>query len=169
MRLIGGALALAGLICGLLAILAILNREDQRAKLAQEIQYDDFAWSAVAVRKAQVIETVRAGGVFYIVTVKVANHAKRVSYRFRPSEILLLDDRGGEHRIAAAGQHEWKQTDKSLTEGDEDIPAGSHCVRDLVFDLPADTKSAVMRVSTGGPVGDVLDLVFWGDKQIALD
>jgi hypothetical protein len=168
-RLLGTAVAMAFLICGLLAVLALLNRKDQHAKLAQEIQYDDFAWSALAVRKAHEIETIRADGIFYIVTVKVSNHAKRVSYRFRPSEVFLLDDRGREHRIAARAQHVWTQTDKALSEGDEDTLAGSYCVRDLVFDLPADTRSAVMRVSTGGSVGDILDFVFWGDKRIALE
>jgi hypothetical protein len=70
----------------LLALLAVLNRRDQTVGLNQEIKYDDFAFSVQDVRKTNSLGTgdsrKKPHGLFYIVTLKIANHAKRVDYTF---------------------------------------------------------------------------------------
>jgi hypothetical protein len=154
----------------LLAMLAVLNRKDQIVGLNQEIQYDDFAFSVLGVRKADDLgngdSRISAGGVYYIVTLKIANHAKRVDYRFKKTSALLLDDRGREFHIAGGGQDGLDSKQSHQCSGA--IPAGASCVTELMFDLPADARVKQLRISEGGLVGDILDVVFFGKKRIEI-
>jgi hypothetical protein len=74
----------------LLSMLAVLNRKDQSVGLNEEIQYDDFAFSVQDVRKANSLGSgesqTKAHGVYYVVTLKIANHAKRVAFTFKRNE-----------------------------------------------------------------------------------
>ena len=160
--------ALAGI--SLLALLAVLNRRDQIVGLNQEIQYDDFAFSVLGVRKANVLgdEASRADarGAYYIVTIKIANHAKRVNYTFKKASAVLVDAGGREFRISASGQKAIESPNNNQCSAP--IPAGASCITEVVFDVPADTRAAQFRISEGGLAGDILDVVFYGKKRIEL-
>ena len=154
----------------LLMIVAALNRRDQMVGLNQEIQYDDFAFSVMEVRKADGLgsgeSALNAAGAFYVVTLKIANHAKRVDYKPKRASAILIDDRGREFFLSASGQ-----TALESLRGPrcyDPIPAGASCVTELVFDIPADSHITQLRISEGGLVGDILDVVFFGKKRIEL-
>jgi len=76
----------------LVAMLAVLNRKDQTVGLNQEIQYDDFAFSVQGVRKMTSLGSGDpqngAQSVYCVVTLKIANHAKRVDYTFKRASAI---------------------------------------------------------------------------------
>jgi hypothetical protein len=160
----------ATVLVALLAMLAVLNRRDQIVGLNQEIQYDDFAFSVTGVRKANSLgngsSLASAHGVYYVVTLKIANHAKRVDYNFKQASTRLVDVEEKEFRVSTGGQQALETTIGKQCSSP--IPAGASCVTEVVFDLPADAEVKQFRISEGGFVGDVLDMVFYGRKRIEL-
>ena len=154
----------------LLVMVAALNRRDQMVGLNQEIQYDDFAFSVMEVRKADGLgsgeSAVNAAGGFYVVTLKIANHAKRVDYKPKKASAILIDDKGREFFQSESGQAALESAQGPHCYNP--IPAGASCVTELVFDIPADSHITQLRISEGGLVGDILDVVFFGKKRIEL-
>jgi hypothetical protein len=166
------AIAVAGLLVFsviILSVLALLNRQNQTVGMKQEIQYDDFAFSVLGAVKANSVGSYvsqhSTEGQFYVVTMKIANHAKRVNYSFDKSVAILVDESGKEYRISATGQ---KALDGETTKSvgcESEIPPGGSCITDLVFELPKDVQVSHLRVS-GGAAGDVLNTIFYGKKII---
>lgn len=155
----------------LLAMLAVLNRRDQTVALNQEIRYDDFAFSVQSVRKATSLGSgdsqTNARGVYYIVMLKIANHAKRVDYTFKPGAAILVDDAGKEFHLSENGQRALDSTQSNKC--NSPIPAGASCITEVAFELPENSRLSTLRISEGGSIGDALDFVFYGTKRIALE
>jgi hypothetical protein len=162
--LIGGVL-----VFGLLATLASLNRRDEVAGLRQEILYDDFAFSVQDVRKSRTVGSVSAKGVFYIVTLKVANHDRRVSFEFKPTSPMLISEDGQQFRVSSESQHALSSDSGAGDACAAPIPPGSYCVKEVVFDVPDDVPVPWLKISRGGLAGDILDTIFYGKKVISLD
>jgi hypothetical protein len=160
-------LACFGLV--LLWLLGAQSKREMIVGLNQEIQFDDFAFSALGSRKAAGLGT--AGGqkptegLYYIVTIKVANHAKRVDFQFDPSTAVLVDRAGKEYHLSARGQAALDSTRACA----EALPAGASCVTEVVFDVPADITDPHLKMSFGGKVGEFLDSIFYGKRKIALE
>ena len=154
-----------------LAMLVVLNRRDETVSLNQEIQYDDFAFSVQSVRNAAFVGTanslVRPAGVFYIVTLKIANHAVRVDYKYKRDSALLIDERGNEYLPSAEGQPALEATLSPTAVCSAPIPAGQSCVTEVVFDVPTGVRISQMRI-TFGALADIFDPIFSGRKRIAL-
>lgn len=161
-----------GLCLALLGILAALNRRNQVAGLNQEIQYDDFAFSVLGARAASRLgageSEANGGGAYYVVTMKVTNHARRVDYTLDKRVAILIDDGGREYHQSPDGQRALDSAREQRDECDEPIPAGASCTTEIVFELPAGARAARLRVSGGGPAGDILDTIFYGRKTIEL-
>ena len=158
-----------GLIFGLLATLAALNRRDQVAGFNQEIQYDDFAFSVQGVRTTRTLGDSTANGVYYVVTLKIANHAKRVDYEFKPDSPVLVAGGGKQYRVAFVAQGVLDSASGAADPCAAPIPPGSSCTKEVVFDVAPDITDPRLRVSTGGLAGDILDTIFYGKKVIMLD
>jgi hypothetical protein len=161
---------LAAIGVSVLAMLALLNRQDQTVGLNQEIQYDDFAFSVLGVRQQDSLgkgETVDSHSVFYIVTIKIVNHAKRVYYSFKKNSAVLIDAAGREFHMSRTGQEALESAQGQQCA--EAIPAGAWCKADVVFELPTSTRITQFRVSEGGLAGDILDVMLYGKKRIALE
>jgi hypothetical protein len=153
----------------LLAMLAALNRRDQNVGLNQEIQYDDFAFSVVGLRKANALgkgDSQAADRVYYVVTIKVANHAMRVDYTFKKKAAILIDELGKEYHVSSSGQGALEASEGQHCSAP--IPAGASCVIDVVFDLPKSANISRLRISEGGLAGDILDVIFYGKKRVEL-
>lgn len=153
-----------------LSILALLNRHNQVVGLNQEIQYDDFAFAVLGTVKANSVGSVTTqqstDGQYYVVTMKVTNHAKRVNYRFPKNGAILVDEGGREYRVSAAGQRALEGETTKSGGCESEIPPGGSCITDLVFELPKEARISHLRISEGGAVGDVLDTIFYGRKII---
>jgi uncharacterized protein DUF4352 len=164
------AIVAAGL--ALLATFALAGRRNEVVGFNQEVLYDDFAFSVVAVRKSPTlgggVSQSDASGIYYVVSVKVTNHARRVNYSFKPDSPVLVDDQGREFHASAEGQKAMR-VEKLYNAGcGEVVRPGSACVTDVVFDVPADARNLHLRMSFGS-VGDLLDKVFYGDRRISLE
>ncbi len=105
----------------LVAMLAVLNRKDQTVGSNQEIQYDDFAFSVQGVRKMSFLGSADlqtgAQSVYYVVTLKIANHAKRVDYTFKRPSAILVDDAGREFHLSESGQQSLDATHSNNCSG----------------------------------------------------
>jgi hypothetical protein len=160
--------ALAGFGLILLWLLGAQSKRELVVGLNQEIQFDDFAFSALGTRRAGDLGNDAASkpseGAYYIITLKVANHAKRVDFRFDPATVILVDGSGREYRVSARGQAALDPTQSCK----EAIPAGASCVTELVFDVPAGISNLHMKMSFG-KIGDFLDSIFYGKRKIALE
>ena len=162
---------LAAIGLSLLALLVLVNRRDETVSLNHEIQYDDFAFSVLAVRQANEVGrvggTVKPRGDFYIVTLKIANHAKRVDYNYKQDCAVLIDRNGREYRHSSEGQSAVEATLSPAELCSAPIPAGQSCVTQVVFDVPAGVQASQLRI-TFGALADIFDPVFSGRKRIAL-
>jgi Domain of unknown function (DUF4352) len=161
---------LAAIGVSVLATLAALNRRDQFVGLNQEIQYDDFAFSVESVRKTASLgigqHQSKPQGLYYVITLKIANHAKRVDYRFKYQSARLVDVEEKEFGLSPAGQQALESaTGKRCA---DPIPAGASCVTEVVFDLPSGAELKHFRISESGLVGDILNAIFYGKKRIEL-
>src|SRR5207247_2767323 len=81
--------------------------KDQTVGLNQEIQYDDFAFSVQGVRKMRSLgsgDPQNGAQSVYFVTLKIANHAKRVDFTFKRASAILVDDAGKEFHPSPSGQ-----------------------------------------------------------------
>jgi hypothetical protein len=163
---------LAGFGLILLWLLGAQSKRELVVGLNQEIQFDDFAFSALGTRKGAALGNEAAQkpseGVYYIVTLKVANHAKRVDFQLKQTTAVLIDGAGKEYYISAPGQ---AALDSTLSQKDackEALPAGASCVTELVFDVPADISNPHIKMSFG-KIGDFLDSIFYGKRKIALE
>lgn len=154
----------------LLAMLAVLNRKAQTVGLKQEIQYDDFAFSVQDVRRASSLGSeesqTNAEGVYYVVTLKIANHAKRVDFTFKKASAILVDDAGRDFHLSEIAQRALESTQGGKCSGP--IPAGASCTTELAFEVPENAHVSLLRISQGILLGDILDFVFYGTKRIAL-
>jgi Domain of unknown function (DUF4352) len=167
------SLAALVIVCiALLGIVALLNRHSQVVGLNQEIQYDDFAFAALGMRQSATIggavDAPHAPSVYTIVTMKVANHARRVDFTFDKSTVILIDEQGSEYHWSADTQRAFDAARPASAGCAGPIAAGATCVTAVVFDVPATARITQLRISGGGAVGDLLDTIFYGQKRIAL-
>jgi hypothetical protein len=163
---------LAGFGLILLWLLGAQSKRELVVGLNQEIQFDDFAFSALSTRKGAALGNEAAQkpseGVYYIVTLKVANHAKRVDFKFNETTAVLVDGAGKEYCVSAQGQAAFDSTRPRKDACKEALPAGASCITELVFDVPADISNPHMKISFG-KIGDFLDSIFYGKRKIALE
>ena len=171
-KLLLTAVTVVAACIALLGILALLNRRTQIVGYGREIQYDDFAFSVMNVTRVASIGSngsqLPSRGAYYVVSLKVTNHARRVDYQFEDRIAVLVDETGREYHVSADGQRALEAT-RSTGPCTERLPAGASCVTQLVFDAPPGLGHPQLRISFGGPIGDMLDTVFSGNKRINLD
>jgi hypothetical protein len=136
------------------------------------IQFDDFAFTVRGVRTAEAIgegeRRLPARGRFTIVTLEVDNRAKRVSYQFKNSAALLVDDEGRTYPTSIAGQNALNAERGAPDPCSAPLPAGTSATTELAFDVPADVRPTRMRLASGGPVGDALEALVFGKRAFGL-
>jgi hypothetical protein len=146
---IAAAVLVSGLV--LLSSLALANRRNQTGGFNQEIQYDDFAFPVLNVRNANTLAGDLSGQIAedesYVVTLKIANHARRVNYSFNKSVAILVDDRGTQYHLCEVGQKAFGEEPTRASGCESDIPPDSSCITNLVFQLPAGAKISHLRIS----------------------
>jgi hypothetical protein len=137
----------------------------------KEIGYDDFTYAASGLRTTQSLGSAKApqGEAFYIIHVRVTNHARRVEYVFRPEIYRLYTTDGralpntpdGQSAIdSAAGGRQMEPVRLA--------PMGGSVKRSLAFVGPSGLSSVRAAISTAGALGDFLDLIFGGNVNIEL-
>ena len=137
--------------------------------LNEEIQFEDFALSAIGTRKAAALGDEDAQrpseGVYDVVTFKVANRAKRAGFELNPTLTILVDG-AGRDTTCPQGQAILESI-KSPEEACKDaIPAGSSCVTEIVFDVPVDINNPHINMHSAKPATPRHNIL-WKEKNRA--
>jgi hypothetical protein len=145
------------------------SRPDASVGLHQEIQYDDFGFTALDATRVRG-GTSAAPADIVTVTLNIANHARRVDFRFDRAIAILTDDEGDPYRA--------EPLDAAATASDAcyaPLAAGATCKTALVYRVPSTAKLLSLTFSFGGnALTDQLDRIFWpniwkdGHRRIAL-
>jgi hypothetical protein len=161
-----------GVCLVILPVLLALKPSERLVGLNHPIQYDDFAFSVLGVRKAQALgegEAQRhAQGVYLIVTLKVENRARRVSFQFRDETAIVIDGHDQEHQVSCGGQAALESEPGHGDPCPGPIPAGVSCVKEIVFDVSPHADNWRLKFTGGGPVGEFLDNLLYGRMRIKL-
>ena len=136
-----------------LVILVAINRRNVKAGLNTPIRYDDFVFQVENVR---VVPGTDSDHVSYHVKFRVDNRAKRVPYTFDERRLVLLDRAGRTYATSAP----------AVTPAD--LPAGTSSDFELRYEVPDHTQGLRLKLKSSGPVGDVLEFVFFGDKEFTI-
>jgi hypothetical protein len=159
-------------VIGLLAGLGWMAfiRHDRLAPPGEELLFDDFGFSVKDVRTSKTLgppdHLATASGLYWIVDLQVANHAKRVGYKLDSHQPAIVDAEGrrfavspeGEAALAAAGD-----APKSPSE----LEHGEKCITRVVFDVPDDAREPRLKIRFGD-VGSALDYLLLGDWSLTL-
>jgi hypothetical protein len=144
-----------------LAIAALYTFSAPRHIVALDtpIRQDDFVYTVTGIGRTPTISnpaaSATAKGEFYIVTIRVDNHAKRVSFVWDERIPHIVDARG----------HRWDVTPQGQTALDAalkphfSIPAGDSRTFEAVFDVPATIDRPALVFDNGILMGDVFNLV----------
>lgn len=134
----------------------------------QDIQIDDFAFTALSSERAPAIGGQAAQGIYYIVPFRVTNRAKVVPFRFVPDMARLVDNRGVEHTPSAQARAAWfaahSQTDACAGQ----LAAGTDCATVLVYDVPVETQAPLLKIKFGEGLLEVADALTYGNRVIQL-
>jgi hypothetical protein len=169
------AFAILALVLATVAALGLwsLVHRDQRAKIGEEILYDDFGFRVQSVRTAAEVgpasNRVRAaaGESLVIVRYEVENHARRVEFDLS-SQHAVLEDGGG--RVFDVDT----DATRALAEESHAVPApakiraGDFTSSDLVFRVPDGASSLHLRVKWNTEPMAGLDQAVFGDRTIVL-
>ena len=161
------------LLLGTFALTALVSlvHRDQRAKLGEEIVYDDFGFSVVGMRRASEVGPpsgrVAAKGSFVVLRMRVANHAEGVDYALSQHTPILEDSSGARFR-ADARATEALARESAAPPPPASIRAGGEYVSEVAFDVPPGASGLRVRITWGDPNG-AIDRLVRGERTILLD
>ena len=125
--------------------------------LRENIHHDDFEYSVQEVARADRIGEQTPKGLFYIVTFKVENRAKRVDHEWGNDVAYVADEQGRVYENDVTAQ---KQLAASRPFGYRDhyvTAPGSIETTMLVFDVPKDVTAPYLEVRGAFLMGDMFD------------
>jgi hypothetical protein len=153
MWIIAGVLVLAFILAGAYLYTSATPRDF--VALGTPIQQDDFVYVVTGVGRAPAISNTAASatahGIFYIVTIRVDNNARRVDFKWDERIPHIVDARGIRYDKSAEGQ---AALDASI-KPKYTIGPGESASFQAVFDLPANVKKPVLALDNGLLLGDL--------------
>ena len=127
--------------------------------LGTPIQQDDFVYVVTAVGRTPQISnrlaTAKANGIFYIVTIRVDNQARRVAFKWDERIPHIVDAQGTRYDKS----HDGQAALDAATKPRYTIPAGQSATFQAVFDVPADIERPVLAFDNGILMGDLFNLI----------
>ncbi|HXN08514.1 MAG TPA: DUF4352 domain-containing protein [Candidatus Acidoferrales bacterium] len=127
--------------------------------LGTPIQQDDFVYVVTAVGRTPQISnrlaTAKANGIFYIVTIRVDNQARRVAFKWDERIPHIVDAQGTRYDKSRDGQAALD----AATKPRYTIPAGQSSTFQAVFDVPVDIEKPVLAFDNGILMGDLFNLI----------
>jgi hypothetical protein len=136
--------------------------------LGSPVRQDDFVYVVTGVGRAPEISNgaakARAAGVFYIVTIRVDNDAKRVSFRWDERIPHIVDAQGHRYDKSTDGQAALD----AATKPNFSIAPGQSASFQAVFDVPADIAKPALAFDNGLLMGDIFDLAAYRRVGVVL-
>ena len=151
-------------------VLLLLSCSDKEIiiGLKEKIHHDDFDYSVQYAEKTEFIGNVRSKGMFYIVTFRVENNAKRVDHKWDNNTAFIIDTNGNVYKNSYEMQvnlkvlRDFQLKEKYIT------PAGKYEETLLVFDIPNEVKEPYLKVNGDFLMGDLFDGFQFKNTKIKL-
>jgi hypothetical protein len=110
-------------------------------------------------------EELRAGGTFYVITLRVSSDARRVPLHLEHPRAVIVDAEGFHHERSL--EAEQKLASAQRVELERPVEAGDSFTRAIVIDVPG-VREPRLYVSVGGPLDRALELAVIGDEDALL-
>lgn len=137
------------------------NKDIYIIGIGEKIHHDDFEYSVTNYLVSRFLkngrDTIKAGGVFYMVNFRTDNLAKRVSHKWDNSIAVIVDEKG---RVFENLPEVQKFREKACPFGLKEkyiTQAGRSDSTVLAFDLPFDVTKPYLKVRGGILMGDIFD------------
>lgn len=111
-------------------------------------------------------DEIRAGGTFYVVTLRVSSDARRVPLHLEHPHAVIVDAEGFHHERSL--EAEQKLASSQVAELDRPVEAGDSFTRPIVIDVPRGVRDPRLYVSMGGALDRALELGVIGDEDALL-
>ena len=109
---------------------------------------------------------IRAGGTFYVVTLRVSNNAQRVPLRLEEPRITIVDAEGFRYERSLDAEH--ALASGPLVNLERPVDAGHSFTRVIVVDVPHAVREPRLHVTMGGPLDRAAELALIGDDDAVL-
>jgi hypothetical protein len=127
----------------------------------ERIHHDDFEYSVSDYVVTRFLkngsDTLHARGMFYVVTFKVDNEAKRVSHEWKNSTAYIIDERGGKYESDTDAQKFYESYHPFGLKDNYSTAAGSSDSTILIFDLPFNVTRPGLKVRGEILMGDIFN------------
>ena len=111
-------------------------------------------------------DELRAGGTFYVVTLRVSSDARRVPLHLEQPRVVIVDAEGFRHERSLEAEE--RLASSQLSELERPVKAGDSFTRAIVIDVPRDVRQPRLHVAMGGPLDRALELALIGDEDALL-
>ena len=108
----------------------------------------------------------RAGGTFYVITLRVSSDARRVPLQLEKPEFAIVDAEG--FRYQRSLDAEERLPSALLADLEQPVRAGSSFTRAIVIDVPNGARDPRLHVTMGGPLDRAAELALIGDEDALL-
>ena len=106
---------------------------------------------------------VRAGGTFYVVTLRVSSDAKRVPLHLVRPRVVIVDAEGFEHERSPDAEQALAEAQRADLE--RSVDAGHSFTRAVVIDVPHGAREPRLHVTMGGSLDRAVELAIIGDED----
>ncbi len=122
-------------------------------KMNQDLCFDEMCFAAVHVkvqpRLGPASQPVSARGKFYIVTIRVSNHARGYRTEREPGIRARLWRGGTYYDVSSAGQQAYESAYGSTPKLTDTVGSGQSILSVQVFDLPSDARTSALVLDHG--------------------
>ena len=132
--------AVAAVYLGIVATTS-LTTPRRRLRMGEDQCFDDWC---LGVERAA-----KAGGGFYIVTLRVSSRAKRVRQREWDAGVRLVDGRGEQYEVSAAGQRAFEAASGRARPLSDELGPGESFETVRVFHVQGDPGGLALEVTHG--------------------
>ena len=159
----------------LLVVTSIASRE-RTLPLGETKRFCGFyldCHMGVAVERVQTMSSIgeagnelRAGGTFYVITLRVSSDARRVPLHLEQPKFAVVDAEGFRHERSLDAEQ--RLPSAWLADLEQPVRAGSSFTRTIIIDVPRGARDARLHVTMGGPLDRAVELALIGDEDALL-
>ena len=160
---------------GTLLIVTSLKSRERTLPLGETKRFCGFyldCHMGVAVERVDTMSSIgppsdelRAGGTFYVVTLRVSSDARQVPLHLEHPRAVIVDSEGFHHERSLEAE---QKLASALAELERPVQAGDSFTRAIVIDVPRGVREPRLYVSMGGPLDRALELAVIGDEDALL-
>jgi hypothetical protein len=158
------------LVVALILLAFLASRRTRTLGLGETLQFDDFFFTVESISPLNSLagpqQPPAPADFNQVVRLRVENRAKRVPFTFNGNSLAFLDVT---RKLPAAFPRAERSPAGALSApGTHVLQAGETIHVDYVFALPPNHEDLRLRIMPGGPIGDLLEGMFFGRQEIQL-